>query len=234
MIALATRPPAPAGTRFGRMESTECGETGGPGGSPDSAAAASFHESASSSDCCEPAGDAGLRREHSAPRAEVLHRAVATLRRAPGVPPLRLPADLSVVPPELWAPLAIIDRLDDEPADTDPARLAGAIRAVAGWARRADAPRTALAVAAAGAELLAALPSLALLAGRAARALGQLDDAERWLTAAMRRAEAIRDAGARFTAARELVDVGREAARPDRRTQAPARRPARRRSRVLP
>jgi hypothetical protein len=162
-----------------------------------------------------PADEAVVRAETGA-AGEVLARALAALRdreEEPAPGRLRLPDDLRGFAPELWAPLAVVAGVGRRPPrEQRAARLAHALARISAWAEDRGAYRTALAFAAASAERHPLLSSPALLAGRMARLAALHRDAERWLNEALERATRTGDTPTRVEAARELIQLGREAA----------------------
>jgi tetratricopeptide (TPR) repeat protein len=88
--------------------------------------------------------------------------------------------------PELWAPLLVIARLLQNPADVDYARLVNACRAVARWSERRGFTAVQLAFTQAAACLAPEHPRLAYAVGRLSRDRGEYARAETWLRTSIR------------------------------------------------
>lgn len=96
------------------------------------------------------------------------------------------PAEVAAAEPELWAPLLVIGRLLENPADVDYARLVNACRAVARWGEQGGHTAVQLAFTQAAARLAPEHPRLAYAVGRLARDRGEYARAETWLRAGIR------------------------------------------------
>jgi tetratricopeptide (TPR) repeat protein len=148
----------------------------------------------------EPFEGADLLREHPGALGAVLWKSLrdvsawteaAAADRALLFPPAAAAARADEVAasgaePELWAPLLVIVRLLQEPADVDYARLVNACRAVARWGDRRGFTAVQLAFTQAAARLAPEHPRLAYVVGRLSRDRGEYARAETWLRASIR------------------------------------------------
>ncbi|HEV7587206.1 MAG TPA: tetratricopeptide repeat protein [Longimicrobium sp.] len=114
------------------------------------------------------------------------------------------------LPSELWYPLVAIAQQLQEPASADVHLLSLACLAISDWAISREAPETALLFGETAAEISAANPRFAWVAGKLFRGRAKPREAEYWLYRAVHVAAAIRDRRAHALGLNSLGNLCRQ------------------------